>query len=119
MKMNKYKARKTEVGGIKFDSKKEAVRFMELQALQRGGYIRNLKRQVPFILIEGYRTSSGKAERPCKYIAEFTYHRILADGSFDYVVEDVKGCRKGAAYQIFTIKKKIMWDKFRIEIKEY
>jgi len=34
------------------------------------------------------------------------------------VVEDVKGLKKGAAYQVFVIKRKLMLDRYGIEIKE-
>lgn len=115
---NKYRAKKTEVAGIKFDSKKEANRFWELQLLQKGGYIKNLQRQVSFTLIEAYKTKDGKTERACKYIADFVYNRINPDGSVEKIVEDVKGCKKGCAYQLFKIKKKLMWDKFHIDVLE-
>ena len=36
---NKYGAKKTIVGDVKFDSKKEAQRWMELQLLERAGEI--------------------------------------------------------------------------------
>lgn len=115
---NKYRAKKTEVAGIVFSSKKEANRFMELQLLQKGGCIKDLQRQVSFTLIEAYRTSDGKTERACKYIADFVYNRINPDGSIEQIVEDVKGCKKGCAYQLFKIKKKLMWDKFHINVLE-
>ena len=43
---SKYGAKKTVVGDIKFDSKREANRWMELQMLERSGAISNLQRQV-------------------------------------------------------------------------
>jgi hypothetical protein len=45
-KQNKYKNEKIEIDNIKFDSKKEAKRYLELKQLERAGVIYNLKLQV-------------------------------------------------------------------------
>jgi len=58
---NKYGAKKTVVGDIKFDSKKEANRFMELQLLERAGEISDLQRQVKVELIGQYRSAFTRA----------------------------------------------------------
>lgn len=50
-KKSKYGAVKTEVDGIKFDSKREASRYQELRLLEQAGEITNLLLQVPFELI--------------------------------------------------------------------
>lgn len=75
----KYGNKKTEVDGIKFDSKKEALRYGELRILEMGGVIHNLKLQPTFKLIVG-------GLPICKYRADFAY---LEDGI--ETVEDVKG----------------------------
>ena len=49
-KRSKYGAIKTEVDGIKFDSKHEASRYKELRLLEQAGEITNLRLQVPYIL---------------------------------------------------------------------
>lgn len=118
MARNKYRSRKTTVDGIEFDSKKEANRYRELVLLERAGLIQNLQRQVKFVLIpaqyeilERYSEKTGKKlkdkkvtiEQECSYIADFTYHK---DGK--YIIEDVKGYKKGGAYAVFTIKRKLM-----------
>lgn len=115
---SKYHAQKVTVGGIQFDSKKEAARYSELVLLERAGRIQNLQRQVKFVLIpaqyeiiERYSEKTGKKlkdkrvtiEQECSYIADFTYHK---DGKF--IIEDVKGYKKGGAYAVFTIKRKLM-----------
>lgn len=41
--MNKYMNRQTIVDGQKFDSKKEANRWMELKLMERAGLITDLK----------------------------------------------------------------------------
>lgn len=114
---NKYRAKKTEVAGMKFDSMKEMNRFMELQLLQKGGCIKDLQRQVSFTLIDAYKVD-GKTERACKYVADFVYYKINPDGSSELVVEDVKGCKKGCAYQLFKMKKKLMWTRYHINVME-
>lgn len=111
---NKYRARKTEVLGIRFDSRKEMSRFLELQLLEKAGEIKGLQRQVHFLLIDSHRRKDGKLERKCEYVADFVY----INKAGEKIVEDVKGYKGGAAYQIFVIKRKLMLDKYGIEIKE-
>lgn len=49
--MNKYNAKKVEIDGITFDSKKEAARYCDLKLMQRAGEIRDLQLQVEYELI--------------------------------------------------------------------
>lgn len=80
---HKYKAVPTTVDGIRFDSKREAERYLELRMLERGGAIRDLELQPV------YRFSiEGKAE--IRYVADFRYIEIATGAE---VVEDVKGYR--------------------------
>lgn len=104
--MNKYRNRKTEIGGIVFDSKREAQRYAELQLLQRAGKIRDLSMQVEFELIP-----KQDGERACKYKADFVYH--MADTG-KMVVEDVKGKRT----REYIIKRKLMLWRHGIKIVE-
>lgn len=53
--MSKYNSKKTVVDGQKFDSKKEARRYQELLLLEKAGAIKNLSRQVKFVLIPSQR----------------------------------------------------------------
>ncbi len=110
----KYHARKTTVGGITFASRKEAARYMELKALERAGRISDLKLQVPFLLIESHRKKNGRMEPKCTYVADFTYDVILSPGKTEHVVEDVKGFRT----PVYVIKRKLMLDRYGIEIRE-
>lgn len=87
---NKYGAKKTKVGEINFDSKKEATRWMELQLLERGGEISELRRQVKVELIGQYRPLFTRTGRKMKYVADFTY---IDNQSGVLVMEDVKGFR--------------------------
>ena len=131
MTMNKYGAKKiTEpITGFVFDSKKEYNRWCNLRLLERAGKISDLKRQVTFELIPTQREESTEVykagpqkglpkpgaiiEKAVDYVADFTYYQ---DG--EYIVEDTKGYKKGAAYQLFVIKRKMMLSVHGIRIKE-
>jgi len=102
--MNKYGARKT--GG--FDSKKEFERWMILKDLEKKGKISHLETQKPFILID-----KSPFFRSVKYIADFVY---IENGQ--QIIEDVKGYRKGQAYQLFKIKQKLMYERYGILVRE-
>lgn len=105
-KASKFSAKKTVVDNITFDSKKEAERYGKLKMLQSGGKISNLKVHVPYSL-------SVNDLLICKYEADFVY---IIEGK--EIVEDVKGYKKGTAYGIFTLKKKLMKAIYGIEILE-
>ena len=82
----KYGAKKTQVGEVTFDSKKEAQRYMELQLLERAGEISNLRRQVKIDLIGQYRPMYTRTGRKMRLTADFAY---IEDGI--EVLEDAKG----------------------------
>jgi len=108
-KVRKYRNKKCEADGIKFDSKKERDRYIYLKILLKQGEIGLLELQKPFLLIE-----ANETERKCEYWADFCYI-IVKTG--EYVVEDVKSeiTRKLPTY---IMKRKLMKAKFNIEIKE-
>jgi len=83
---NKYGARKTQVGEITFDSKKEAQRYMELQLLERAGEISNLRRQVKIDLIGQYRPMYTRTGRKMRLTVDFAYVEDNIE-----VLEDAKG----------------------------
>lgn len=111
--MNKYHATKRKIDGITFDSTKEAQRYLLLKEKVENGEISELQLQVVFELIPSQRINGKVAERAVKYVADFVY---IQNGKT--VVEDVKGCRKGQAYALFTIKRKLMLYRYGIRIKE-
>ena len=104
-KKSKYGNERVETNGIKFDSKKEARRYMELRQLETMGKISDLKLQHTFTLQEAFTTESGERIQAIKYIADFTY---MEDGNF--VVEDVKSpaTRNNPVYRM---KNKMMAEK--------
>lgn len=108
--MSKYNSKKTVVDGQKFDSKKEARRYQELLLLEKAGEIKNLSRQVKFVLIPSQRDENGKVvERECSYKADFTYEEGIKR-----VVEDVKGYRT----KEYIVKRKLMLYQYGIRIRE-
>lgn len=125
--MGKYKNRKIKTtDGLIFQSRKEYRRWCELLAMQNAGIIKDLKRQVKYVLIPTQREPDtigkrggihqGKViEKECAYYADFCYQ--LADTG-ETVVEDTKGYKGGGAYSIFKIKKKLMLYVHHIKIKE-
>lgn len=106
----KYGNTKVVDGVHKFDSKAEHKRWQYLALLERAGEIRELRMQVPFVLIPAQVSPSGKKERPTVYLADFTY----TDASGALVVEDVKG----AVTPEFRLKRKLMLHVHGIEVKE-
>lgn len=111
-KQNKYRNIVVECDGIKFDSKKERNRYIELKKLEKFGVIKNLRLQVPFLLIDTIRINNI-TYRKTYYYADFTYE---LDGKL--IVEDVKSeaTRKDKVYRL---KIKMLLDKYKdIEFKE-
>lgn len=109
----KYKNSKIDYDGIKFDSKKEAARYAELKILEKAGEIKNLQRQRTFELIPRQKIDGKVVERACKYIADFVYQERIP-GGWKLVVEDTKGFRTEA----YKIKRKLMLQKYGIQIRE-
>lgn len=119
---SKYQAVKTMIDGHKFDSRKEAERYLYLKRLQDKGVISNLSCQTRYELIPAQREADtigkrggvhpGKViEKAAYYYADFTY---ILDGR--YVVEDVKS--EITKTPVYRLKKKLMLYKYGIRIKE-
>lgn len=107
--MSKYRSRKITRDGITFDSVKEYKRFCELSLLLKAGAITDLERQVKFVLIPSQRIDGKVVERPCTYIADFSYRE---NGKL--VIEDTKGFKT----KDYIIKRKLMLYVHSIRIKE-
>lgn len=107
--MSKYRAKKTEIDGIKFDSKKEAKRYIALKELEKKGNIEKLMLQPRFLLQEGFR-KNGKAYRKIEYVADFMYQQ---EGKL--IVEDVKGMKT----DVYKLKQKLFEKRYQdLTIKE-
>lgn len=115
-KENKYHARKVVAQGQVFDSEKEYARYLELKLLEKAGEISQLERQVKYDLIPKQMDEEGKMiERPTVYVADFQYRD---NNTGEFVVEDVKGYRRGQAYAVFSLKRKLMLWRYGIKIRE-
>ncbi len=98
----KYRNKKTEIGGVKFDSKAEASRFVQLRRMQEAGLITNLRRQVSFELAPAVKIpGKGRMSPPLRYFADFVYEQ---DGK--QIIEDVKGQDK--VTEGYRIKRHLM-----------
>jgi hypothetical protein len=112
-KRSKYGSRKVDLAGQKFDSQKEAHRWIDLEYLAAAGKITDLCRQVAFVLAPAVRFPGEKRMKPAlRYVADAVYQQ---DGQ--RVVEDVKSdpTRKTAIYRA---KKHLMATVHGIHIKE-
>lgn len=97
-KRSKYSSEKVEQSGVKFDSKKEARRWAELELMQAAGQISDLQRQVPFVLAPAVKLMGEKRTKPAiRYWADMTF---IQDGKL--IVVDVKSAptRKLPAYRM-------------------
>lgn len=103
-KRNKYANTETEVDGIRFDSTKEANRYVKLKMMVKAGLIGMLQLQVDFELNPG-------GTHSLKYIADFVY---IDQRTGDSIVEDAKGFRT----KEYRKKKRLMKKIYQIEIKE-
>ena len=107
---SKYGNTQVTDAGVKFDSKAEHKRWQYLALLQKAGEIRDLKLQVPFLLIPAQVRPSGGIERATNYIADFAYTTWAGAN----IVEDVKG----AVTPEFRLKRKLMLFVHGVEVKE-
>lgn len=107
---NKFGAQKTEYNGNKYDSKSESLYALTLDIKRKADdpdqKVLKVERQVLYeVVVESVLI--------CKYYLDFrvTYHDRIE-------CIDVKGYKKGAAYQVFRIKKKLVEAIYGIKILE-
>lgn len=107
----KYHNKKCIYKNIKFDSLKERNHYIVLEHLEKTGQIKDLRRQVKFLLQPSFKLNN-KTIRAINYIADFTY---LKDGIL--VVVDVKSeiTRKD---KVYILKKKMFQYKYGMDIVE-
>ncbi len=106
---SKYRAVKVAYDGITFDSKKEYERYLILKDMQKHGEISGLIVHEPIPLypkVDGFPKVT--------YEADFIYKNKKGE----MVIEDVKGMRKGTPYQLFKLKKRMVYELYRIIITE-
>lgn len=92
---------------LRYQKSKEALRWTQLQQLQKEGKIKHLRMQAKYVLIptqiEMVDSKVKTVEEECVYIADFAYTDV--DGKLH--VEDIKDY-EGEAYEVFEIKRKLM-----------
>ncbi len=99
MQRHKFNAKRTDVDGINFDSKKEAKYYSELKLRVRAGEVIFFLRQTPFDLLGGV-----------KYRVDF--QEFWKDGTVHFI--DVKGHRTPE----YIMKKKMVEAAYPIIIEE-
>jgi len=110
-KINKYHAQKTLYNGRIYDSQKEADFSKRLDSLKHAhntaDRVARIEYQVPYDIYI-------KTKHVFTYFADFrvTYHDLKQ------TVFDVKGTKSGAAYAMFTLKKKCVEAYYKIKVTE-
>ena len=99
IRRHKFNAKKMELDGIKFDSQKEGIYYLDLKLRKAAGEIVFFLRQVPLDLLGGV-----------KYRIDF--QEFHSDGTVHFV--DVKGMRTPG----YIAKKKMVEAIYPIEIEE-
>ncbi len=92
--------------GIRFASKAEAARYIELCILERAGDIRGLRRQPRYpLLVNGMKVGT--------YVGDAEYHEKWND-QWVKIVEDTKG----VVTSVYRLKRALMLACYGIEIRE-
>lgn len=97
-----------------FDSTKEYCRWLDLQILEKGGSITELKRQVPLTIQEAFQYE-GKRIQKIDYRADFYYR----DKNGTVVVEDVKGYDQKNGKYIQTEAFRLKWKLLKSMYPDY
>ena len=110
--MSKYRNKRVELDGYRFDSQAEARRYGELKLLHQAGEIHNLRVHPRYRLLDPF-TVKGVRYRAIDYVADFEF---VEDGKT--VVLDVKGVRTA----VFRLKEKLFLnrygDKYEFRVEE-
>ncbi len=108
---NKFKAKRTVYDGFSFHSKKEAGYAKTLDLLKKSfkpsEKVLSYRKQVPFPIVVN-------EKKICTYLLDFLVTYV--DGRIEHI--DVKGYRKGTAYEVFKIKKKLVECLYNITVIE-
>ena len=101
---SKYRNQPVIIDGVRFISKAEGARYLELKMLQHGGYIQDLKLQPRYTLMVN-------DVKICTYVADFRYFDTKHKRE---VVEDVKGVKT----PVYKLKSKLVFALLGIKIVE-
>jgi Fe2+ transport system protein B len=98
--------------GTRFDSRKEARRWAELQLLERAGLVRDLQRQVSYELAPSVKfAGAARAQPPLRLIVDFRY----TEGG-QTVLEDVKG-GEATETDVFRVKRHLLLHLFGLQVR--
>lgn len=113
-KRSKFGNEKQEADGLKFDSKKEYKRYVQLKTMQRCGLITDLQHHKVYEIAPGVKFPSKKSKsQPRYYEADFVYVDTKTGMT---IVEDVKS--EATVTQFYLLKKHLMMVVHGIEIQE-
>ena len=104
---SKYHNKKVIYKGIKFDSKKERDKYIELNQLEKAGIIKELELQPKFLLLDTIHYK-GKTYPKTYYKADFKY---FDNEKGKYIVEDVKSPIT-AKDKVYRLKIKMLLAKY-------
>ena len=100
--MSKYRNKRVELDGYRFDSQAEARRYQELRLLHQAGEIHKLVVHPRYTLLEPFE---------CKGVR---YRSIVYEGDFEYVENGKRICEdvKGKVTAVFALKKKLFVNRY-------
>lgn len=121
---SKYRNNKVTYEGNTFDSQKEYFRYLDLLAMEKAGEIKDLRRQVEYLLLPAQRepdtvgprggVKKGKViEHKVSYFADFVYTDVKTG---ETVVEDTKS--DFTKTKDYILKRKMMLFFYKIRIRE-
>ena len=123
-KVGRYSnVRKPVHDGIRFDSKREFLRYMDLKVLEAAGEVRDIKVHPKYPITIGgieiriFSKRYHKTGRHLTYEADFEYLQKDQHGIWWRIIEDVK-MQSGFRTEVYKIKKALMKAMGR-DIKEY
>ena len=109
-KFNRATEKDRTYKNIKFDSRAEMFRYIDLELLVRTKKISKLKRQVKFILLPSFTINKNKKYSGITYIADFTYFENKIK-----IIEDYKGY----ITPLYKLKKKLLLSNLKKDKKRY
>lgn len=107
--MKFYSKKVIDENGIIWDSTTEYKYGLELKKLQEKGVIKDLQRQVPYLLIPSFKDGQGNSVRKTEYVADFVYIDVATGHT---VIVDSKGSEFNID-PVFKLKYKMLKDKFK------
>jgi len=110
---------KIEYAGIKFDSRREYDRYMDLRLMEMAGEVKDIEVHPRFpIVIAGIPIKMRSARYPngrtLTYVADFRYLDVKSE---ETIIEDVK-MQSGHRTDVYRIKRALM-EAMGYRIKEY